>query len=278
MFTFPILFPIGFDPIDPLDIPENSEQENSEQENSEQENSEQENSEQENSEQENSEQENSEQENSESIDSSHFSPSELQNSDIQDELGFDFIDENPLYSRFKSVYGVGFDFIVQPMLYLEENSIVERNISTDLLSGVALQIESGLRLWEGYDDDSVSWKVFRENAAPSASITLAYRIQQMTSLSEEIQFKDSSFGIGFHTLEESSGLEDFLVVRDGSILYVGTRTLRSDDTKKQWSSSLQIQKEIGRHLLQVQFLGSLYFKNDDHPFGCSFAFGTGWRL
>ena len=70
------------------------------------------------------------------------------------------------------------------MLYVEDNAIVEK-FSTDLLSGVALQLESGLRLWEGYDDDSVSWDIFRENAMPSASITLTYRIQQMTSISQE---------------------------------------------------------------------------------------------
>ena len=252
MFTFSFIFPIGLDPIDPLDVPENSEPENSEQETK----------------------------TTDSTDNSFFvpSPSELQNNDMNDDVGFDFIDDNPLYSRFKSVYGIGFDFLVQPMLYLEDHSLVERNISTDLLSGVALQIESGFRLWEGYEDDSASWKLFRENAIPSASITLAYRTQQMTSLSEEAQFRDSLFGIGFHTLEESSGMEDFLVARDGSILYVGTRTLQSDDKKKQWASSLQIQKEIGRHLVQIQFLGSIFFKNDDYPLGCSFAFGTGWRL
>lgn len=189
----------------------------------------------------------------------------------------DFLEESGDYSRFKSVYAVGFDYIIQPKLSLSRERFENRNFQTDLLSGVALQLEAGFRLWDGIDDDDVSWQQFRKNATPSASITIAYRSQQITSISSEHVFIDSAFGFGFHSLEETSGLEDYLVGRDGGLILVGTRrNIKNNNT--QWHSSLQLQKEIGRHLTQIQFLGTIFHKNDMYPYGLAFSIGTGWRL
>ena len=131
----------------------------------------------------------------------------LKNDDLDNfpNVDLDFLEEGGDYSRFKSVYAIGFDYIVQPKLSLSRERFDNRNFQTDLLSGVALQLEAGFRLWDGIDDDDVSWQQFRKNATPSLSITIAYRTQQMTSMSSEHVFVDSAFGFGFHSLEESSG-------------------------------------------------------------------------
>jgi hypothetical protein len=192
-------------------------------------------------------------------------------------IDFDFLEESTDYSRFKAVYSVGFDYIVQPMLHLSRDRWTNRDFSTDLYSGVALQLESGFRLWDGVEDENVSWTQFRKNATPSASLTFAYRTQQITSMSSGTTFIDSTFGLGFHSLDDSHGLEDYLVGRDGGLFFVGTRR-NMENNKTQWNSSLQLQKEIGRHLVQIQFLGTIFYKNENYPLGCAFSIGTGWRL